>query len=181
MSRSDLCGLKVVESLTTIRKRTMSISAPGNHSTTVSSPSEITNGLSRVLADTYSVYLKTQNYHWNVKGPLFHTLHAMFEVQYTELAVAIDEIAERIRALGEPAPGSFTEFAKLSRIKEETGLPTAETMISNLIEDQSAIVQTCKNVFPLVQQANDEPTADLLIRRMQIHEKTAWMLRSLTE
>ena len=159
----------------------MSVSAPGNQSTKNNSWSEIANGLSQVLADTYSVYLKTQNYHWNVKGPLFHTLHAMFEVQYTELAVAIDEIAERIRALGEPAPGSFSDFGRLSKIKEETGLPGAEEMISNLIEDQTNIVQTCKNVFPLVQQANDEPTADLLIRRMQVHEKTAWMFRSLTE
>ncbi len=159
----------------------MSVSAPENQSTKENSHSEIANGLSRVLADTYSVYLKTQNYHWNVRGPLFHTLHAMFEEQYTELAVAIDEIAERIRALGEPAPGSFTDFARLSSINEENGSPTAESMISNLLEDQATIVQTCKNVFPLVQQSNDEPTADLLIRRMQVHEKTAWMLKSLTE
>ena len=159
----------------------MSVTSPDNQLSKTNSSSEIANGLSQVLADTYSVYLKTQNYHWNVKGPLFHTLHAMFEVQYTELAVAIDEIAERIRALGEPAPGSFSEFGRLSNIKEETGLPGAEEMISNLVEDQSTIVLTCKNVFPLVQQANDEPTADLLIRRMQVHEKTAWMLRSLSE
>lgn len=144
-------------------------------------PRTISHGLSRLLADTYSVYLKTQNYHWNVKGPLFHTLHAMFEEQYTELATAIDEIAERIRALGFPAPGSFSEFARLSNVREENGLPNAKTMIENLIEDQATIVQTAKDVFPLVQLANDEPTADLLIRRMQIHEKTAWMLRSLSE
>ncbi len=141
----------------------------------------IADGLSRVLADTYTLYLKTQNYHWNVKGPLFHTLHAMFEEQYTELAMAIDEIAERIRALGFPAPGSFTEFARLSEIQEEQGRPKAEEMIATLIADQATLVNTAKNVFPLVQEANDEPTADLLIRRMQIHEKTAWMLRSLTE
>ncbi len=159
----------------------MSASAPINQSMNKKPASEIANGLSQVLAETYSIYLKTQNYHWNVKGPLFHTLHAMFEVQYTELAIAIDEIAERIRALGEPAPGSFSEFGRLSNIKEETGLPSAQEMISKLIEDQSTLVQTCKNVFPLAQQANDEPTADLLIRRMQVHEKTAWMLKSLTE
>ena len=159
----------------------MSASTDVNQSTKDKPLTEIANGLSRVLADTYSVYLKTQNYHWNVKGPLFHTLHAMFEAQYTELAIAIDEIAERIRALGEPSPGSFSEFARLTTIKEENGLPSAETMISNLIEDQSTIVKTCKDISPLVQDANDEPTADLLIRRMQIHEKTAWMLRSLTE
>lgn len=140
---------------------------------------EIANGLSRVLADTYSIYLKTQNYHWNVRGPLFHTLHAMFEAQYTELAPAIDEIAERIRAVGHPAPGSFSEFARLAKVQEETGSPTAQQMISNLIVDQAIVVQTCKELFPIVQQSADEPTADLLIRRMQIHEKTAWMLNSL--
>ncbi len=159
----------------------MSASAIQNQPAINDAVNEIADGLARVLADTYSVCLKTQNYHWNVKGPLFHTLHAMFEEQYTELAVAIDEIAERIRALGEPTPGSFTDFAKLSSINEESGSPSAETMISNLIEDQATIVQTCKNVFPLVQESNDEPTADLLIRRMQVHEKTAWMLKSLTE
>ena len=140
---------------------------------------EIAQGLSRVLADTYSIYLKTQNYHWNVRGPLFHTLHAMFEEQYTELAIAIDEIAERIRAVGQPSPGSFSEFARLAKVEEETGAPSAEQMIANLIADQATVVQTCKDIFPTVQQAADEPTADLLIRRMQIHEKTAWMLKSL--
>ena len=141
----------------------------------------IADGLSRVLADTYSVYLKTQNFHWNVKGPHFHTLHAMFEQQYTELAMAIDEIAERIRAIGSPAPGTFSDFARLTKVSEPQGTPTADQMISMLIEDQGIIVQTAKDVFPLAQEANDEPTTDLLIRRMQIHEKTAWMLRSLTE
>lgn len=140
---------------------------------------EIANGLSRALADTYTIYLKTQNYHWNVRGPLFHTLHAMFEEQYTELALAIDEIAERIRAVGQPAPGSFSDFARLAKVDEETGAPSAELMISNLISDQATIVQTCKDIFPLVQESADEPTADLLIRRMQIHQKTAWMLKSL--
>lgn len=149
-------------------------------STTISENSEaIATGLSRVLSDSYLVYLKTQNYHWNVRGPLFHTLHAMFEEQYTELAQAIDEVAERIRSVGMPAPGSFADFVKLASVREETGSPTAEEMIANLIADQAKVVQTCKNVFPLVQESGDEPTADLLIRRMQVHEKTAWMLRSL--
>ena len=148
-------------------------------SPSISHENPIAAGLSRVLADSYSIYLKTQNYHWNVKGPLFHTLHAMFEEQYTELATAIDEIAERIRALGELSPGSFSDFAALSQVQEERGTPNAETMVENLISDQATIVQTCKAVFPAVQQAGDEPTADLLIRRMQIHEKNAWMLRSL--
>ncbi len=146
-----------------------------------SGKTEIPVGLSKVLAETYAIYLKTQNYHWNVKGPLFHTLHAMFEEQYTELALAIDEIAERIRALDHPAPGSFSEFRELSQVNEETGSPTANEMILVLIADQATIVQTCKNVFPSAQQTNDEPTADLLIRRMQVHEKTAWMLKSLAE
>jgi starvation-inducible DNA-binding protein len=144
-------------------------------------PAQIAEGLSRFLADSYSLYLKTQNYHWNVRGPLFHTLHTMFEEQYTELAIAIDEIAERIRALDFPAPGSFADFEKLSRVKQENGHPTAKEMIANLVEDQAIVVQTAKDVFPLVQQVNDEPTADLLIQRMQIHEKHAWMLRSLAE
>ena len=159
-------------------------------STTTASPttvdsdqlaSQIAEGLGRLLADTYSVYLKTQNYHWNVRGPLFHTLHAMFEEQYTELAEAIDEIAERIRALGFNAPGSFSEFSRLSTINEATEVPNAQQMIADLIEDQATLVATAKEVFPLVERANDEPTADLLIRRMQVHEKTAWMLRSLAE
>ncbi len=159
----------------------MSISAPQDQSTRNAAGNEIANGLSRVLADTYSIYFKTQNYHWNVKGPLFHTLHAMFEEQYAELTLAIDEISERIRKLGEPAPGSFTHFAELSSISGTIESPAAETMISNLIEDQATIVKTCKNVFELVQESDDEQSADLLIRRMQVHEKAAWMLKSLTE
>ena len=152
-----------------------------DHAKDSSSRSSIADGLSRVLADTYSVYLKTQNFHWNVKGPMFHTLHAMFEEQYTELALAIDEIAERIRAIGYPAPGSFTEFARLSKVCEPQGIPSADGMITTLIKDQAIIVQTAKDVFPLAQGANDEPTTDLFIRRIQIHEKTAWMLKSLFE
>ena len=154
------------------------ISQPGLDPNT---KAEIAQGLSRVLADTYSVYLKTQNFHWNVKGPLFHTLHTMFEEQYTELAVAIDEIAERIRAIGFPAPGSFTEFQQLSNVAEVAGVTTADQMIRTLIGDQAIIVQTAKELFLLAQEALDEPTTDLLIRRIQIHEKTAWMLKSLTE
>jgi starvation-inducible DNA-binding protein len=140
---------------------------------------EIAEGLSRLLADTYTLYLKTHNYHWNVTGPLFNTLHAMFETQYTELAVAVDEIAERIRALGFPAPGSYAAFAELTSIREETGQPTAEQMIEQLVIGQEAVARTAREVFPLADAAHDEPTADLLTQRMQLHEKNAWMLRSM--
>ena len=141
---------------------------------------EIAAGLSRLLADTYTLYLKTHNYHWNVEGPLFNTLHLMFEQQYTELAAAVDLIAERIRALGEPAPGSYAAFAKLSSIEEEKDeVPDAETMIANLVKGQEAVVRTARSVFPAAERAHDEPTADLLTQRMQIHEKNAWMLRSM--
>lgn len=139
----------------------------------------IADGLSRLLADTYTLYLKTHNFHWNVTGPQFNTLHTMFEQQYTELATAVDEIAERIRALGVPAPGSYKQFAALTRIKEEDGVPSANDMIRALAKDQEAVVRTAREVFPLADEANDEPTADLLTQRMQIHEKTAWMLRSM--
>lgn len=140
---------------------------------------EITAGLSRLLADNYTLYLKTHNYHWNVEGPLFNTLHLMFEQQYTELAQAVDIIAERIRALGEPAPGSYAAFSKLSSIEEEEDVPAAETMIANLVKGQEAVVRTARSIFPAAERANDEPTADLLTQRMQIHEKNAWMLRSM--
>jgi starvation-inducible DNA-binding protein len=142
---------------------------------------EIGAGLSRLLADTYTLYLKTHNFHWNVKGPLFNTLHLMFETQYTELALAVDGIAERIRALGLPAPGSYAQFSQLTCIAEETGVPSAEAMIQQLVKDQEAVVRTARAIFPVVDQAGDEPTADLLTQRMQIHEKTAWMLRSLVD
>jgi starvation-inducible DNA-binding protein len=142
---------------------------------------EIAEGLSRLLADTYSLYLKTHNFHWNVTGPMFQTLHLLFEQQYTELAAAVDLIAERIRALGFPAPGTYTEFANLSSIEETTGVPKAEEMIRLLVAGQEAVVRTARSVFPLVDGVNDEPTADLLTQRMQIHEKNAWMLRSLLE
>ena len=139
----------------------------------------IAAGLSKLLADTYTLYLKTHNFHWNVTGPMFQTLHLMFEGQYTELALAVDMIAERIRALGMPAPGTYKEFAKLSSIDEEEGVPTAEDMIKKLVEGQEAVARTARSIFPVVDKANDEPTADLLTQRLQIHEKTAWMLRSL--
>jgi starvation-inducible DNA-binding protein len=138
----------------------------------------IADGLSRLLADTYTLYLKTHNFHWNVTGPQFSALHTMFETQYTELALAVDLIAERIRALGEPAPGSYSAFAKLSTIKEATDVPAATDMVRILAEDQLAVVRTARSVFPLADAAHDEPTADLLTQRMQIHEKTAWMLRA---
>ena len=139
----------------------------------------IAAGLSNLLADTYTLYLKTHNFHWNVTGPMFQTLHLMFEQQYNELALAVDMIAERIRALGVAAPGTYKAFAKLSSIKEEEGVPSAEEMITKLVEGQEAVVRTARSIFPVVDKANDEPTADLLTQRMQVHEKTAWMLRSL--
>jgi starvation-inducible DNA-binding protein len=142
---------------------------------------EIAEGLSRLLADTYTLYLKTHNFHWNVTGPMFNTLHLMFEVQYTELSTAVDLIAERIRALGFPAPGSYSEYARLSSIPEANGVPKADDMIRQLVDGQEAVVRTARAVFPLVEKVNDEPSADLLTQRMQVHEKTAWMLRSLLD
>lgn len=142
---------------------------------------KIADGLSHLLADTYTLYLKTHNYHWNVEGPMFQTLHTMFETQYNELALAVDLIAERIRALGHYAPGSYAQYAKLSSIKEETGVPSAQDMIKNLVKGNEAVSKTAREMFPVVEKSSDEPTADLLTQRMQIHEKTAWMLRSLLE
>lgn len=139
----------------------------------------IASQLSNLLADSYTLYLKTHNYHWNVTGPLFNTLHGMFEQQYTELAAAVDEIAERIRALGVTAPGSYGEFAKLTSIEEGTGKEPAEDMIRELVKGQEAVVRTARKAFPAADAANDEPTADLLTQRMQVHEKNAWMLRSM--
>jgi starvation-inducible DNA-binding protein len=139
----------------------------------------IAKGLSRLLADSYTLYLKTHNYHWNVTGPMFSTLHLMFEQQYTELALAVDAIAERIRALGMPAPGSYQAFAALTEIKEETSVPDASEMIRQLVSGQETVVRTARDVFRVAEKANDEPTADLLTQRMQIHEKNAWMLRSM--
>jgi starvation-inducible DNA-binding protein len=140
---------------------------------------EIAEGLSRLLADSYTLYLKTHNFHWNVTGPMFQTLHTLFETQYMELATAVDNVAERIRALGLPAPGSYEQFAALSSIREETGVPKAEDMIRQLVEGQEAVARTARSVFPAADAAGDEPTADLLTQRMHIHEKNAWMLRSL--
>jgi starvation-inducible DNA-binding protein len=142
---------------------------------------KIAGGLSRLLADSYTLYLKTHNFHWNVKGPMFNTLHLMFEAQYNELALAVDLIAERIRALGVQAPGSYREFAKLTKIEESEGSPTANEMIMQLVEGQETVVRTARSVFPDADAAHDEPTADLLTQRMQVHEKNAWMLRSLLE
>ncbi len=140
---------------------------------------EIAAGLSRLLADSYSLYLKTHNFHWNVEGPMFNTLHLMFEEHYNELALAVDLIAERIRALGERAPGSYREFADLSSIPDEVGAPEAMDMVRRLVEGHEAVARTARSVFPVVEAANDQPSADLLTQRMQVHEKTAWMLRSL--
>lgn len=142
---------------------------------------EIAQGLSRLLADTYTLYLKTHNFHWNVTGPMFQTLHLMFETQYTELALAVDVLAERIRSLGFPAPGTYKQYAALSSIKEEEGIPKAQEMIKLLVEGQEAVVRTARSIFPAAEAAHDEATADLLTQRIQLHEKTAWMLRSLLE
>lgn len=141
----------------------------------------IAQGLSHLLADTYTLYLKTHNFHWNVTGPMFQTLHLMFETQYNELALAVDLIAERIRALGYPAPGTYAEYAKLSSIPETAGVPKAKEMIKLLVEGQESVVRTARSIFPAAEKVNDEPTADLLTQRMQLHEKNAWMLRSLLE
>ena len=142
---------------------------------------EIAGGLSRVLADSYTLYLKTHNFHWNVTGPMFQTLHLMFETQYNELALAVDLVAERIRAVGFPAPGTYRQFVELSAIKEDSGVPKAEDMIRRLVEGHETVARTARAVFRAADEANDQPTCDLLTQRMQVHEKTAWMLRSLLE
>ncbi len=141
----------------------------------------IAGGLSRFLADSYTLYLMTHNYHWNVTGPMFNTLHLMFMGQYTEQWNALDMIAERIRALGHPAPGTYRELVKLASIKESEGVPKATDMIRNLVAAQEATARTARSLFPVVEKANDQPTMDLLTQRLEIHEKTAWMLRSLLE
>lgn len=139
----------------------------------------VAKGLSKLLANSYTLYLKTHNYHWNVTGPQFNSLHAMFEKQYLELAEAVDEIAERIRALGHLAPASYSEFAKLSSISEGVSTKSATEMVKDLVEGQEAVVRTCREAFPAADEAGDEPSCDLLTTRMQLHEKHAWMLRSL--
>ena len=139
----------------------------------------IASGLSKLLADSYTLYLKTHNYHWNVEGPQFNTLHLMFEGHYTELATAVDEIAERIRALGVKAPGSYSEFNAITSIEEASGEESAEEMIRQLVIGQETVARTAREASEAAADASDEPTADLLTQRMQIHEKNAWMLRSM--
>lgn len=140
---------------------------------------KIAGELTRLLADTYTLYLKTHSYHWNVTGPRFRDLHLLFEEQYTELAAAVDAVAERIRTLGYPAPGTFREFLDLTTIEEIPGAPAAEEMIRDLVVAQEIVVRTCREVLPAAQQADDESTVSLVAERMAVHEKSAWMLRSL--
>ena len=142
---------------------------------------EVCAGLDRLLADSYSLYLKTHNFHWNVRGKMFQTLHTMFETQYTELALAVDLVAERIRALGHVAPGSYAAFRELSKIPDGKGTESAEEMIKQLVEGQETVICTAREIFPIAESAVDEATCDLLTQRMQVHEKTAWMLRSLLD
>ncbi len=142
---------------------------------------QIAGALSKVQADTYTLYLKTHNFHWNVTGPMFQTLHLMFEQQYNELWLAIDLVAERIRALGFPAPGTYRQFAELTSIKEDDGVPKAQEMIRRLVEGHETVARTARNAFRLAEEVHDQPTCDLVTQRMQVHEKTAWMLRSLLE
>ena len=142
----------------------------------------IAGGLSRLLADTYTLYLTTHNFHWNVTGPMFNTLHTMFMAQYTELWNAVDPVAERIRSLGHPAPGSYAQFAALSSIKDApTTPPKAVAMVKILVDGHEAVARTARSIFALADKAGDEPTADLLTQRLTVHEQTAWMLRSLLE
>jgi starvation-inducible DNA-binding protein len=142
----------------------------------------ITAGLSKLLADTYTLYLRTHNFHWNVTGPMFNTLHAMFMAQYTELWNAVDPVAERIRSLGHPAPGSYAQFGKLSSLRDApANPPKALQMVRILVEGHEAVARTARAVFPLAGKAGDEPTTDPLTQRLTVHEQTAWMLRSLLE
>ena len=142
---------------------------------------KIAEGLSHLLADTYTLYLMTHNFHWNVTGPMFNTLHLMFMTQYTELWNAVDPIAERVRALGHPAPGTYAQFAALSRIKEPEGVPKALDMVQMLVKGHETVAKTARSLFPVAESAGDQPTADLLTQRLNVHEKTAWMLRVLLE
>ena len=139
----------------------------------------VAHGLSKLLADSYTLYLKTHNYHWNVTGKMFATLHNLFEEQYSELASAVDEIAERIRALGEFAPGSYSDYSELAQVKEAKGVPEALGMVQDLLESHETVARTARSVFSAAEKGNDEATIDLLTTRIQLHEKTAWMLRSL--
>jgi len=142
---------------------------------------KIADGLGRMLADTYPLYLKTHNFHWNVTGPMFQTLHLMFMTQYTETWNAVDLVAERIRTLGYPAPGSYKQFAALTSIRESDGVPNAKEMIRQLVDGQETVARTAREVLPIAEKAGDQPTVDLLSARMEVHEKNAWMLRSLLE
>ena len=141
----------------------------------------VAEGLGKLLADTYTLYLKTHNFHWNVTGPMFNTLHLMFEQHYNELALAVDLVAERIRALGHPAPGSYAQFGRLTSLAEETTVPRADEMVRQLVDGHQAVARTAREVFPVAERAGDQVTLDLLTQRLQVHEKTAWMLRSLLE
>lgn len=142
---------------------------------------KVAEGLSHLLADSYTLYLQTHNFHWNVTGPQFRELHLMFEEHYTELAVAVDEIAERIRTLGVAAPGTYREFARLSSISEVDGVPDGKAMVDILTAGHEAVVKTCRQVLKLAQEADDESTVALVSDRMRVHEKTAWMLRALNQ
>lgn len=144
-----------------------------------SSHKEIAQGLSTLLADSYMLYIKTHNFHWNVEGPMFNTLHLMFMEQYTEIWNALDLIAERIRAVGEYAPASYKQFSELTSIKESEKVPKATQMIKELLEGHETVIRTARSIFPIAEEQNDEVSCDLLTQRLQIHEKTAWMLRSL--
>ncbi|MBN8448965.1 MAG: DNA starvation/stationary phase protection protein [Candidatus Accumulibacter sp.] len=163
-------------------KKSKTASAPSiNIGISADERETIAKGLSALLADSYTLYLMTHNFHWNVTGPMFNTLHLMFMGQYTEQWNALDIIAERIRALGHPAPGTYKEFVKIASIKEVEGVPRATDMIRHLVAAQEATARTARELFPVVNAANDQPTADLLTQRLEVHEKTAWMLRSLLE
>jgi starvation-inducible DNA-binding protein len=141
----------------------------------------IAKGLSHLLADSYTLYLQSHNFHWNVTGPMFQTLHVLFMEHYTELWNALDQVAERIRSLGLPAPGTYKEFTKLASISEVEGVPSATEMIRILVAGQEAVAKTARKAFKAAEKANDQPTCDLLTQRLQVHEKNAWMLRSLLE
>ena len=142
---------------------------------------DVVEALERLLADSYTLYLKTHSYHWNVKGPMFTTLHTLFETQYTELALAVDEIAERIRALDAPAPGSYSQFIERATVKEDTGVPIAVEMIQNLVADHEGVTASARRMVRAAEKAGDDASTDLGVRRIDLHEKSAWMLRSHLE
>ncbi|MCA8944061.1 MAG: DNA starvation/stationary phase protection protein [Planctomycetes bacterium] len=147
----------------------------------MSDKTKVISALERLLADSYTLYLKTHSYHWNVTGPMFTTLHTLFETQYTELALAVDEIAERIRALGAPSPGSYSQFVEHAKVKEDTTVPPAQDMIRNLVADAETVVAGARDVVRAAEQAGDDASGDLGVRRIEVHEKNAWMLRSHLE